>query len=111
MQVSIKQALNQLGSEGVKLFEQVMAHGSMSVEIYRPNKVDLQTPHLQDELYVIASGTGEFFNNGKTSKFQSGDVLFVPAGIEHRFLNFSDEFSTWVIFYGPQGGEQQAKSL
>jgi len=32
-------------------------------------------------------------------------MLFVPAGVEHRFENFSDDFATWVIFYGPEGGE------
>jgi uncharacterized RmlC-like cupin family protein len=39
--------------------------------------------------------------------FGPGDFLFVPAGIEHRFVNFTDDFSTWVIFYGPKGGESQ----
>ena len=33
-------------------------------------------------------------------------LIFVPAGIEHRFENFTDDFSTWVIFYGPAGGEK-----
>jgi hypothetical protein len=32
-------------------------------------------------------------------------MLFVPAGIEHRFYDFSDDFCTWVMFYGPEGGE------
>ncbi len=40
----------------------------------------------------------------------SGSVLgdrqqFVAAGVEHRFSKFSEDFSTWVFFYGPQGGE------
>ncbi len=82
-----------------------MEHGSMSVEIYRPLKTDNQTPHLQDELYVIISGSGDFFNNGERQAFVPGDVLFVPAGIEHRFENFTGDFATWVIFYGPAGGE------
>lgn len=77
----------------------------MSVEIYRPLKTDLQTPHLQDELYVIISGSGEFLNNGVRSPFGPGDMLFVPAGIEHRFENFTDDFAAWVIFYGPNEGE------
>ena len=38
-----------------------------------------------------------------------GQVLFVPAGIEHRFEDFSDDFSTWVIFYGPAGGESNER--
>jgi len=32
-------------------------------------------------------------------------VLFVPARVEHRFEEFSDDFATWVIFWGPKGGE------
>lgn len=106
MQVSIAEALNQLDTNKVKLFEKVMTHGSMSVEIYRPVEVDLQSPHLQDELYMVISGKGEFFNDGKISTFKPGDMLFVPTGVEHRFLNFSEDFTTWVIFYGPEGGEQ-----
>lgn len=34
-----------------------------------------------------------------------GDLLFVPAGVEHRFGPFTDDFATWVLFYGPEGGE------
>ena len=37
--------------------------------------------------------------------FAPGDMLFVPAGTVHRFEDFSDDFATWVIFYGPEGGE------
>lgn len=47
-----------------------------------------------------------FLNGEITVEFQAGDFLFVPAGIEHRFINFTDDFSTWVIFYGPVGGEK-----
>ena len=79
----------------------------MSVEIYRPLKTDLQTPHAQDELYVVMSGSGEFFKGGRQTPFNPGDMLFVPAGVEHRFENFTDDFVTWVIFYGPGGGEKE----
>jgi len=106
MQVTVKDALYLLGTSGVKPFEKVMESGTMSVEIYRPVKTDLQTPHKQDELYVVISGSGEFLNDGKRTGFNPGDVLFVPAGIEHRFENFTDDFATWVIFYGPEGGEK-----
>ena len=34
-----------------------------------------------------------------------GDFLFVPIGLPHRFTNFGDTMSTWVMFYGPDGGE------
>ncbi len=85
---------------------QVLAHGTMSVEIFAPKDQDFQTPHEQDELYIVVSGTGEFVSAGQPYSFAPGDVLFVPAGVEHRFTTFSPDFVAWVIFYGPVGGEQ-----
>jgi uncharacterized protein YjlB len=35
------------------------------------------------------------------------DLLFVPAGMEHRFEAMSEDFATWVVFYGPAGGERE----
>ncbi len=105
MQLKVDDALQKLAAGDGASFVKLMEHGSMSVEIYRPVETDRQTPHLQDELYVIISGQGVFSNNGERRTFGPGDVLFVPAGIEHRFENFSADFATWVIFYGPAGGE------
>lgn len=86
-------------------FAELFCHGSLSVEIYKPVGVDHQQPHDRDELYVIASGSGYFVNGNSREKFERGEVLFVAAGVEHRFEDFSEDFSTWVIFYGPEGGE------
>jgi mannose-6-phosphate isomerase-like protein (cupin superfamily) len=106
MRSTVDNALNQLAANPDTLFAKMMEHGSMSVEIYRPAGTDKQTPHTQDELYVIISGNGDFYNNGDRSPFRPGDILFVAAGHEHRFENFTDDFATWVIFYGPAGGER-----
>ncbi len=84
---------------------EVMRHGTMSVQYFAPKQHDFQTPHTQDELYVIISGSGEFELAGEVMPFAVGDVLFVAAGVDHRFVRFSDDFATWVIFYGPIGGE------
>jgi mannose-6-phosphate isomerase-like protein (cupin superfamily) len=106
MRSTVKDALKKLSANPEALFTKIMEHGSMSVELYRPRQTDKQTPHLQDELYVIISGSGEFINAGQKMPFSPGDILFAPAGIEHRFENFTDDFVTWVIFYGPVGGER-----
>jgi mannose-6-phosphate isomerase-like protein (cupin superfamily) len=103
--LSIPQATYQLKQSG-NLFTEVFKHGTLSVEFYKPEKTDNQTPHDRDEVYIIATGTGQFYNDGITTHFNPGDFLFVPAGVEHRFLNFTDDFSTWVLFYGPLGGER-----
>jgi mannose-6-phosphate isomerase-like protein (cupin superfamily) len=60
----------------------------------------------QDELYFIQHGTGELVINGQRLGAAAGDAFFVAAGAEHRFENFSHDFVTWVVFYGPQGGEK-----
>ncbi|MBK9106829.1 MAG: cupin domain-containing protein [Saprospiraceae bacterium] len=67
--------------------------------------VDLQMPHDRDEVYIIISGRGDFINGTEMTSFQSGDFIFVAAGVEHRFVNFTDDFLCWVMFYGPLGGE------
>lgn len=86
-------------------FVELFHHGSLVVEIYKPDQIDQQIPHIRDEIYVIISGTGEFEKDSKKINFKPGDFFFVPAGIEHRFSNFTNDFSTWVFFYGPEGGE------
>ena len=86
-------------------FLELFKHGSLNVEIYKPELHDKQTPHDRDEIYVIIAGSGVFVNDGHKVNFKAGDFLFVPAGIAHRFSNFTTDFSTWVFFYGPEGGE------
>jgi mannose-6-phosphate isomerase-like protein (cupin superfamily) len=77
----------------------------MSVELYAPNGIDLQTPHLQDELYFIHSGSGTFVLGESRCDFAAGDCFFVAAGVPHRFESFTSDFSTWAVFWGPEGGE------
>ncbi len=78
----------------------------MSVELYAPVGTDPQSPHEQDELYFVISGTGEFVSGADRVHFEPGTVLFVPAGQPHRFESFSPGFATWVVFWGPHGGER-----
>jgi mannose-6-phosphate isomerase-like protein (cupin superfamily) len=86
-------------------FKTFLEHGTLSVELYQPEEVDKQSPHERDEVYVIASGRGRFILEGGETDVTAGDFLFVPAGASHRFVDFTPDFSTWVIFYGPKGGE------
>ena len=100
--VALATLAQQPGREFVTLFQ----HGSLEVEIYRPKVVDRQKPHTRDEVYVVISGSGIFVNGESKLPFEPGEVLFVPAGEVHRFEDFTEDFVTWVFFYGPQGGEK-----
>lgn len=106
MHIPITSAQEQLRRAG-QLFETLFTHGSLSIEIYKPNQTDLQQPHDRDEVYIIVSGNGKFKNGEVYIDFGPNDFLFVPAGVDHRFIDFTEDFSTWVIFYGPIGGEKE----
>jgi len=85
----------------------LMRHGSMELRWYAPRGNDPQTPHDQDELYVVNKGAGHFRCGDRLTRFGPGDVLFAGAGETHRFEDFSDDLELWVIFWGPKGGEGQ----
>ncbi len=103
--VTVAEAMERLPGPGGVRFAEVLEHGSLVVEIYAPRGTDPQTPHTRDEVYVVVQGTGEFVNGPESQSFGPGDVLFVPAGVEHRFERFTEDLIVWVIFYGPEGGE------
>jgi len=87
------------------LYGVLLERGTLEIGYYRPGEEDLQQPHDRDEVYIVQSGNGFFECDGVSEPFESGEVLFVAAGVDHRFLDYSDDFSAWVIFYGPPGGE------
>jgi mannose-6-phosphate isomerase-like protein (cupin superfamily) len=92
-------------SAGTQRAVWALRHGSMRVGLYAPCGEDLQGPHDQDELYIVASGAGVFVKNGEERAFAPQDVIFVEAGAAHRFTRFSADFAAFVIFWGPKGGE------
>lgn len=100
-QIPLKNALTSLKSSDREFIE-LFSHGSLVVEIYQPHLVDRQTPHNRDEIYVVISGYGEFVLEQERTTFSPGDVLFVPAQKEHRFEHFTENFATWVFFFGAE---------
>lgn len=97
--------LGQLPGAKGERFVLAFQRGTLEVELYAPRGHDPQTPHRRDEVYVVVTGSGDFVADGQRRKFGPGDFLFVAAGVEHRFENFSDDLVVWVLFYGPDGGE------
>jgi mannose-6-phosphate isomerase-like protein (cupin superfamily) len=104
--VAASAAMAKLPRAGGKRFETVFRHGSLQLEIFAPRMKDLQRPHDRDEVYVVIRGEGFFVNGGQRFAFRAGDVLFAAAGEVHRFEDFSEDFFTWVFFYGKDGGEK-----
>ncbi len=98
--------MQQLPGDAGEAYRLLFSHGTLEIEVYAPRGTDPQEPHDRDEVYVIISGSGYFLNGDERHAFNPGDMLFVPAAVVHRFEEFSDDFATWVMFYGPAGGEK-----
>jgi mannose-6-phosphate isomerase-like protein (cupin superfamily) len=107
--VALSEALKRVPTPEGKRFAEVYRHQSLQVEIYAPRGIDPQNPHTRDEVYIVISGTGQFFCDGEREAFGPGDFLFAPAGAVHRFEDFTDDLAVWVLFYGPEGGEKPAR--
>jgi mannose-6-phosphate isomerase-like protein (cupin superfamily) len=88
----------------------LLQRGTLDVKLSLPVAPNQQTPHAQDELYIIIRGRGVLFHDGKRDAFEAGDLLFVAAGTEHHFEDFTEDLAVWVVFYGEQGGELPQES-
>lgn len=93
------------GADAPRRFAIADRHGTMLLGLYAPQGHDPQTPHEQDELYIVATGTAVIVKGTERQACAANDVIFVEAGITHRFEEMSDDFSAWVVFWGPAGGE------
>jgi uncharacterized cupin superfamily protein len=74
--------------------------GEIELRYYAPQGEDKQVPHERDELYFVVRGSGAFLRGAQRVSCGAGDVLFAAAGEPHRFVDFSADFSVWVLFYG-----------
>ena len=106
MRFTVAEIASGIPGPGGERFAVAFERGTLSLELYAPRGTDPQKPHSRDEVYVVVQGTGQFVSGGEREAFGPGDVLFVAAGVEHRFEAFSDDLALWVVFYGPEGGER-----
>jgi mannose-6-phosphate isomerase-like protein (cupin superfamily) len=104
-QFTEEQALELISASEDEAYGILLEHGTLELGYYKPQGVDSQDPHDRDEVYVVKSGSGYFVVEEDRQPFGPGDALFVPAYVVHRFEDFTEDFSAWVIFYGPSGGE------
>jgi mannose-6-phosphate isomerase-like protein (cupin superfamily) len=84
----------------------VFEHGTLTAKLYAPRGTDPQQPHTRDEAYIVIHGRGTFVHGDRRDPFGPDDFLWAPAGLPHRFENFTDDLLVWVIYYGVEGGER-----
>jgi mannose-6-phosphate isomerase-like protein (cupin superfamily) len=70
---------------------------------------DDQSPHTEDEIYVVTAGHATLESGGERADVGPGSVIYVPAGEMHRFTNVTQDLALFVVF-GPAEGTRRAGS-
>jgi mannose-6-phosphate isomerase-like protein (cupin superfamily) len=61
---------------------------------------DTQSPHTEDEIYVVTAGRAVLRTPTAAVPVSPGSVVFVPAGEQHTFTDITEALTTLVVF-GP----------
>jgi mannose-6-phosphate isomerase-like protein (cupin superfamily) len=73
---------------------------SLGVYVLPADGVDRQCPHAEDEAYFVVRGRSAFRMGGVVHAVEPGTILFVPAGVEHRFEAIREPL-TLLVFFSP----------
>ena len=76
---------------------------SMGLYVLQAGEPDLQEPHGEDEVYYVLSGRSRFRAGDEECDVEAGSVLFVAAGVEHRFFDITETLRVLVFFAPPEG--------
>ncbi|GAA1358841.1 cupin domain-containing protein [Streptomyces beijiangensis] len=84
---------------------QFLREKNMSVGLYAldAGAADPQQPHSQDEVYFVASGRASITVGVETTQVARGSVIYVPAGVAHKFHHISEDLRVLVVFSPPEG--------
>lgn len=78
---------------------------SVGLYVLEAGGVDHQSPHTEDEAYVVMSGRARFRMGDQDIPVGQGMTLFVAAGVEHRFHDIEERLVLLVAF-GPAEGSR-----
>ena len=73
---------------------------SVGLAIWPAGVTDRQKPHREDEVYYVISGRGSISVAGESRPVQPGSLVFVAAGVEHRFQDIEEDLRV-LVFWAP----------
>jgi mannose-6-phosphate isomerase-like protein (cupin superfamily) len=78
---------------------------NMSAGLYalQAGELDAQQPHAQDEIYLVMSGRAAITVGEETTYVARGSMVYVPAGMPHRFHHVTEDLRVLVVFSPPEG--------
>lgn len=89
---------------------QFLRERNMSVGLYAldAGAQDPQQPHRQDEVYFVVSGRAAITVGMETTQVSRGSVVYVPAGVAHKFHHISEDLRVMVVF-SPRRADLQSR--
>lgn len=83
---------------------QFLRERNMSVGLYAldAGELDPQNPHKQDEVYFVVSGRASLTVGMEMTQVARGSVVYVPAGVAHKFHHITEDLRVVVVFSPPE---------
>ena len=78
---------------------------SVGLYVLEAGSIDGQSPHTEDEVYVVMSGRAHLRMGDRDVLVGPGSVAFVATGVEHRFHDITERLEVLVAF-GPAEGSR-----
>jgi mannose-6-phosphate isomerase-like protein (cupin superfamily) len=73
---------------------------SLTVALWPLDSIDEQQPHAEDEVYYVAAGQARLRVGADDHEVAPGSVVYVRAGVEHRFHDIIEELRV-LVFWSP----------
>lgn len=71
------------------------------IYVLKTGQTDAQQPHTQDEIYYVVQGRAMFSCEGHDDRAAAtGAVIYVKAGLDHRFHSITEDLTLLVVFAG-----------
>jgi mannose-6-phosphate isomerase-like protein (cupin superfamily) len=73
---------------------------ALSVGLYtlEAGAVDGQSPHTEDEVYVVMTGRARITVGDEVREVGPGSVVYVAATVPHRFHDITERLEVMVVF-------------
>ena len=88
------------GHDFAEVFRSSSGSLSLTVARWPAGSVDEQTPHTEDEVYHVVAGRARLVIDGEAAPVGPGSVAFVAAGVEHRFVEITEDLEV-LVFWSP----------
>lgn len=95
----LEDLVSRLEKEGGYFLDFLKVRGlEAGIIVLRPGEEDTQEPHPADELYYVIEGSGLVELGRGRRPVKKGSIVFVPAGMRHRFYGNREDLVVLYMF-------------